>query len=74
MIMEYTKLKKFGNKFLRVTLKDGTIIQGHFLSYKSREDDFNKVEKINLYQKEDEINPIPINDINEIEVVAPMVV
>lgn len=72
--MEYTQLKKFGNKFLRITLNDGTIIQGHFLSYKSREDDFTKVEKINLYQKEEEINNVSIADINDIEVIVPVVI
>ena len=72
--MEYRQLKKYGNKFLRVTLIDGTITQGHFLSYKSEADDFNKVEKVNLYEEGEGIKNISTSDIKEIEVVSPSAV
>lgn len=70
--MEFKKLKlllRFGNKFLNVTIKDGSIKKGQFVSYKAEKDNPELVEQINLYDG-GEVSKILTDEIEEIEVIS----
>lgn len=64
--MEYEFLKPFGNKNLKVTLKDGKVVKGFFLSYLTNSSNRNIVERITLAENE-EISMAFTNTIESID-------
>jgi len=67
--MEYKNLKRYGNKNIKVTLNDGNIIQGQFISYLTNTNNSELVERLTLVE-ESNIEYVFTKDIKSIEFIS----